>query len=81
MIEDILKRIALNTEKRVAEYKEKVPLEEMKAKALALPAETAAKFTRSLPKEFIAKNGHDVTPAFLEYAKPLVGELPFCETF
>ena len=44
-------------------------------------AEAAAKYTRSLPGEFIAKNGHDVTPAFLEYAKPLVGELPFCETF
>ena len=48
---------------------------------VVLPAEAAAKYTRSLPKEFIAKNGHDVTPAFLEYAKPLVGELPFCETF
>ena len=48
---------------------------------IALPAEAAAKYTRSLPGEFIAKNGHDVTPAFLEYAKPLVGELPFCETF
>ncbi len=47
---------------------------------VALPAEAAAKYTRSLPKEFIAKNGHDVTPAFLEYARPLVGELPFCET-
>ena len=44
-------------------------------------AEAAAKYTRSLPGEFIAKNGHGVTPAFLEYAKPLVGELPFCETF
>ena len=52
-----------------------------KADYIVLPAEAAAKYTRSLPKEFIAKNGHDVTPAFLEYAKPLVGELPFCETF
>ena len=45
----------------------------------AMPAEAAAKFTRSVPKEFIAKNGHDVTPAFVEYAKPIVGELPHCE--
>ena len=29
--------------------------------------------------EFIAKNGHDVTQAFLDYARPLVGELPPCE--
>ena len=45
----------------------------------AMPAEAAAKYTKSVPKEFIAKNGHDVTPAFLEYAKPIVGELPKCE--
>ena len=45
----------------------------------AMPAEAAAKFTRSVPKKFIAKNGHDVTPAFIEYAKPIVGELPHCE--
>ena len=45
----------------------------------ALPAEAAAKFTRSVPKSFIAKNGHDVTPAFLAYAKPLAGDLPHCE--
>ena len=51
MIEDILKRIALNTEKRVAEYKEKVPLEEMKAKALALPAETGFPFKYALRTE------------------------------
>lgn len=44
------------------------------------PVENAAKYTRGVPKEFIAKNGHDVTEAFLEYARPLVGELPFCET-
>ncbi len=46
-----------------------------------MPIQNAAKFTRSLPKEFIAKNGHDVTPAFIAYAKPLVGELPNCEIF
>ena len=45
----------------------------------ALPAADAAKFTRAVPKAFIAKNGHDVTPAFLAYAKPLVGDLPHCE--
>ena len=46
-----------------------------------LPITDAAKYTRSVPKEFIAKNGHDVTPAFIAYAKPLVGELPACEVF
>ena len=42
----------------------------------ARPIAEAAKYTRSVPKEFIAKNGHDVTAAFLEYARPLVGKLP-----
>ena len=46
-----------------------------------LPITDAAKFTRSVPKKFIAKNGHDVTRAFIDYAKPLVGELPECEIF
>ena len=45
----------------------------------AMPAEAAAKYTKSVPKSFIAKNGHDVTPAFIDYAKPIVGELPHCE--
>ena len=45
----------------------------------AMPAEAAAKYTRSVPKKFIAKNGHDVTPAFIEYARPIVGPLPHCE--
>ena len=31
--------------------------------------------------EFIAKNGHDVTAKFIEYAKPIVGDLPRCEIF
>ena len=45
----------------------------------AMPAEAAAKYTRSVPKAYIARNGHDVTPAFIEYARPIVGELPHCE--
>ena len=44
-----------------------------------MPITNAAKFTKSMPKSFIAKNGHDVTQAFVEYAKPIVGELPHCE--
>lgn len=43
--------------------------------------EKAAKLTRSMPPKFIARNGHDVTQAFLDYACPIVGELPNCEIF
>ncbi len=35
-----------------------------------------AKETRHMPGEFIAPSGNDVTTAFLDYARPLVGELP-----
>ncbi len=46
-----------------------------------VPVQNAAKYTRSVPKEWIAKNGCDVTSAFLDYARPIVGELPTCEIF
>ena len=46
-----------------------------------VPIANAAKFTRSVPKDYIAKNGHDVTQAFIDYAKPIVGDLPKCEIF
>ena len=43
------------------------------------PIAEAAKLTRSMPDAFIARSGHDVTPAFLAYVRPLVGDLPRCE--
>ena len=46
-----------------------------------VPIQNAAKYTRSVPKEYIAKNGHDVTDAFIAYVKPIVGDLPKCEIF
>ncbi|MBQ6338438.1 MAG: diphosphate--fructose-6-phosphate 1-phosphotransferase [Kiritimatiellae bacterium] len=47
----------------------------------AQPIANAAKYTRSVPDAFIAANGHDVTKAFLDYARPIVGLLPPCEVF
>ena len=44
-----------------------------------VPIAEAAKYTRSVPCEYIARNGHDVTAKFIEWAKPIVGELPKCE--
>ena len=35
-----------------------------------------AKETRHMPDEFINRAGNDVTPAFIAYAKPIVGDLP-----
>ena len=45
------------------------------------PVQAAAKETRSLPGEFIAAGANDVTDAFLEWARPIVGPLPQCEVF
>ena len=40
------------------------------------PLDEVAKFTRSMPKEFINRAGNDVTQAYIDYARPLVGTLP-----
>jgi 6-phosphofructokinase 1 len=41
-----------------------------------VPLANVAKETRHVPDEFINAAGNDVTPAFLAYARPLVGPLP-----
>lgn len=41
-----------------------------------VPLSSVAKVTRSMPDAFIAESGFDVTEAFLEYARPIVGVLP-----
>lgn len=41
-----------------------------------VPLRSVAKYTRSMPAKFIAKSGHDVTAAFIDYVKPIVGALP-----
>lgn len=40
------------------------------------PLETVARVERLLPADWIHADGHDVLPAFREYAAPLVGEVP-----
>ncbi len=46
-----------------------------------VPLRRVAKETRHMPDEFINKAGNNVTQAFLDYARPLVGELPPCARF
>lgn len=38
--------------------------------------EEVAARTKPMPDEFLSADGHDVTRAFVDYLKPLVGELP-----
>lgn len=41
-----------------------------------VPLSSVAKETRHMPDSFIARNGCDVTQAFIDYAAPIVGDLP-----
>ncbi len=41
-----------------------------------VPLRKVAKETRHMPPSYINKAGNDVTKAFLDYARPLVGKLP-----
>lgn len=41
-----------------------------------VPLEDVARDTRHMPEEFIHPDGNDITPAFLDYARPIVGRLP-----
>jgi ATP-dependent phosphofructokinase / diphosphate-dependent phosphofructokinase len=46
-----------------------------------VPLRNVAKETRHMPDEFINKAGNNVTQAFIDYARPLVGALPKTERF
>lgn len=41
-----------------------------------VPLRDVAKHTKDLPKNFISENGNDVTNDFIEYLKPIIGEIP-----
>ena len=41
-----------------------------------VPLKNVAKETRHMPDKFINKDANDVTAAFLEYVRPIVGKLP-----
>jgi 6-phosphofructokinase 1 len=41
-----------------------------------VPLRMVAKNTRQMPAAFIARKGNDVTQAFIDYARPIVGSLP-----
>jgi len=59
--------VAIRRTANGAEYASEMFLTELK---------NVAKHTQELPAEYIAENGHDVTQAFIDYALPLIGELP-----
>jgi len=47
----------------------------------AVPLSAVARETRHMPDEYINREGNDVTRAFIDYARPIVGELPVIGRF
>lgn len=52
----------------------RLPGEEYRTETILIPIEEVMLHERTMPKEFIADNGHDVTQAFLDWCRPLLGE-------
>lgn len=52
----------------------RLPGEEYLAETILIPIEEVMLHERTMPKEFIAENGHDVTQAFIDWCRPLLGE-------
>jgi ATP-dependent phosphofructokinase / diphosphate-dependent phosphofructokinase len=53
----------------------RLPSDEYKIETFCTPLETVAKFTRNMDPSYI-ENGNNITEAFKEYVRPLVGKLP-----
>jgi len=68
-------RFALEGRDSGSVYIERLSNEPYESQAGLTELCNVAKVTRVLPPEFVAENGHDVTGAFLEYLRPIVGEL------
>lgn len=54
----------------------RMPGPEYKVSYDVVPLAAVARETRSMPDAFISPEGNDVTQDFLDYARPLVGDLP-----
>ena len=53
----------------------RLPSDDYKIECFCTPLESVAKFTRNMDKSYI-ENGNNITEAFKEYVRPLVGKLP-----
>lgn len=55
---------------------ERISTNPYKAKFGTVPLHKVAVHNKKMPAKFISKEGNDVTQAFINYVKPLVGKLP-----
>lgn len=52
----------------------RLPGPDYSAETFLIPVEQVMLHERTLPQEYISADGRDVTPAFLEWCRPLIGE-------
>ena len=52
----------------------RLPGAEYRTETILIPIEEVMLHERTMPKQFIADNGHDVTQAFIDWCRPLLGE-------
>lgn len=69
-------RYAVSGKERGSVIIERISNKPYKSKISFTELSKVAKVTRDLPLNFINEKGNDVTSDFIEYLKPLVGELP-----
>lgn len=67
-------KAALAGENGVMVGLKRVEGKEYKVETMLIPIEQVMLEERTMPKEFIHPNGHDVTDAFVEWCRPLLGE-------
>ena len=61
---------------------ERQPGAEYRSRTILIPIEQVMLSERTMPDEFIASSGWDVTPAFLDWCRPLIGgDLPSFVSF
>ena len=68
-------RFALEGRESGGVYIDRIANDPYESQAGLTELKNVAKVTKDMPAEFVAENGHDVTDAFLEYVKPIVGEV------
>jgi 6-phosphofructokinase 1 len=59
----------------------RLPGEAYQVEYRVAPLASVAKHTRELPDEYINEAGNNVTESFIQYARPIVGELPVTARF
>jgi len=75
MVGEAAVKFAMEGAKGGSVYIERISNRPYMSEAKITELKNVAKVTKNMPAEFINKNGNGVTDAFIEYAKPIVGDI------